>query len=178
MSRDDWDLEPNPLLRTWSPEPRAAPRAKCPGGIGAGRDHTVWDCPISKHGVRAMLHECGAPQNGTFCLLLPVQCGRAHPHTHTHMQSHAHTHRHRHTHTHTHTHTWHVQQTEQTRGISRILFLAGGSLGGMLGSMNPMNLMPFGSDKEEKDADDAKDRDREKVNGRFFHGWAMEREMA
>ena len=34
----------------------------------------------------------------------------------------------------------------------------GGSLGGMLGAMNPMNLMPFGSEKEEKDADDQKAR--------------------
>lgn len=34
---------------------------------------------------------------------------------------------------------------------------SGGSLGGLLGSMNPMNLMPFGSEKEEKDASEDKD---------------------
>ena len=41
-------------------------------------------------------------------------------------------------------------------GTRRPVALAGGSLGGMLGSMNPMNLMPFGSKKEEKEASEDK----------------------
>lgn len=33
-------------------------------------------------------------------------------------------------------------------------------MGGLLGSMNPLNLMPFGSDDEEKKASEAKERQK------------------